>query len=70
MGPYGSGSRLISRLISKRVSDFVHETFESENILQELAFVSLFVGHAACRVQLKSLALVPTCDLELKRVQL
>jgi hypothetical protein len=40
---YGSGSGLISRLISKRVSDFVHETFESEDVLQELAFVALVV---------------------------
>lgn len=61
---------MIGRFVRQSVSDFVHETFESENILQELAFVSLVVGHAACRVQLKSLALVPTCDLELKRVQL
>jgi hypothetical protein len=51
---YGSGSRLISRLISKRVSDFVHETFESEDVLQELAFVAFVVGHSACCVQLKS----------------
>jgi hypothetical protein len=62
---YGSGSRLISSFVGERVSDFVHETFESENVLQELAFVAFVVGHPASCVQLKSLALVGSSSIKL-----
>jgi hypothetical protein len=49
------GGGLIGRLVGERVSDFVHETFESEDVLQELAFVAFVVGHSACGVQLELL---------------
>jgi hypothetical protein len=52
---YGGGGGLISRLVGERVSDFVHETFEPEDILQELAFVAFVVGHSACSIQLNLL---------------
>ena len=52
---YGSGGGLISRFVSKCIGDFVDETFESEDVLQKLAFVAFVVGHSARGVQLEKI---------------